>query len=103
MIYFLSFLIFLFLILLILSVKKNLYFQNRIEEINGKLEESLDVLDEVYQRIVEKTKLEVLSDEPVVRELAEDLKISRDSVLHAALLVTDSLNQKTTDEGSQWL
>jgi len=100
MIYFFSFLSFLFLILLILSVKKNLYFQNRIEEINDKLEESLDVLDEVYQRIVEKTKLEVLSDEPVVRELAEDLKISRDSVLHAAILVTNSLNQKTNDEGS---
>ena len=101
MIYVFTLLIFVFLILLILSVKKNLYFQNRVEEINDRLEESLDVLDEVYQRIVEKTKLEVLSDEPVVRELAEDLKISRDSILHVASLVTDSLNQKTTGDDLQ--
>jgi hypothetical protein len=97
MIYFLILVLVFLSALLALSIRKNLYLQEKIENISESLEESLDVLDLVYQRIVTKTQLEVLSDDPIVRELAQDLKISRDSVHAIANLISDAANKKVSE------
>ena len=97
MIYFLILVLVFLSALLALSIRKNLYLQEKIENISESLEESLDVLDLVYQRIVTKTQLEVLSDDPIVRELAQDLKISRDSVHAIANLILDAANKKVSE------
>lgn len=97
MIYFLILFIFFLLTLLTLSVRKILYLQEKVENISESLEESLDVLDLIYQRIISKTQLEVLSDDPIVRELAQDLKLSRDSVHAVANLISDAANKKVSE------
>jgi hypothetical protein len=97
MIYFLFLVVLILSALLVLSVRKNLYLQEKIENISESIEESLDVLDLIYQRIVSKTQLEVLSDDPIVRELAQDLKLSRDSVHAVANLISDAANKKVSE------
>jgi len=97
MIYFLVLIIFALLSLLILSVRKSLSLQDKIENISDSLDNSLDVLDLVFNRIVEKTQLEVLSDDPVVRELAQDLRLARDAVQSVAILLTSQDNNKVSE------
>lgn len=84
---------------LILSVKKNLELLDKLSEIQEAIDDSLNVLDEQHQKIDLKTKLEVFSDEPVVRELLQDIAQARDSVLLTANILNESLNETTdTDE-----
>jgi hypothetical protein len=82
-----------------LSVKKNLELLDKLSEIQEAIDDSLNVLDEQHQKIDLKTKLEVFSDEPVVRELLQDIAQARDSVLLTANILNESLNETTdTDE-----
>lgn len=75
------------------SVKKNLQLTEKLQEINDQVEESLDVLDACYQRAAERAKLEVFTDEPVVKELIEDIKLTRDAILLVANLIVEPLKQ----------
>jgi hypothetical protein len=77
--------------LLVLSVKKNIELVERLENLSESIEESIDVLQEQYEIIEKKTKIEVFSDEPVVRELIEDMRIAKNSVIKAAKILDDSL------------
>jgi hypothetical protein len=77
--------------LLVLSVKKNIELVERLENLSESIEESIDVLQEQYEVIEKKTKIEVFSDEPVVRELIEDMRIAKNSVIKAAKILDDSL------------
>lgn len=63
------------------SVKKNIELIEKIEEAVLQVEESLDILDHFYKRIDKKSKIEVLTDEPVARELVDDMKKSKDAIL----------------------
>jgi hypothetical protein len=81
-----------FLILgLIWSLKKNLALSEKFESVVEQIENSLDVLDSCYQRATTRAKLEVLSDEPVVRELLEDIQVTRDAILLVANLMIEPL------------
>ena len=77
--------------LLVLSVKKNIELVEKLENLSESIEESIDVLQEQYEVIEKKTKIEVFSDEPVVRELIEDMRIAKNSVIKAAKILDDSL------------
>jgi len=77
--------------LLVLSVKKNIELVEKLENLSESIEESIDVLQEQYEIIEKKTKIEVFSDEPVVRELIEDMRIAKNSVIKAAKILDDSL------------
>ena len=81
----------LFLVCLVWSLKKNIELSEKIENIVEQVENSLDVLDNCYQRATEKSKLEVFSDEPVVRELIDDIQTTRDAILLIANLIVDPL------------
>jgi len=69
------------------SVKKNLQMIETFEEVMGQIEESLEMLEVSKKKIERKLKVEVLSDEPVIRELIEDMKFSK----RAVLLISEKL------------
>ena len=78
---------------LFFSVKKNLELLSQIDDISDQIEESLDIIDASYKRISEKASLEVMSDEPVIRELVADMKASKD----ALILVANKIVQPLTN------
>lgn len=90
----LSILCFFLILSLVWSVKKNLAFSEKFESIIEQIERSLDVLDTCYQRAVTRSKLEVLSDEPVVRELLEDIQVTRDAILLVANLMIEPIEEE---------
>lgn len=63
----------------------------KLEEVSESLSQSLDVLEEQIEIISKKTKIEVFSDEPVVRELIEDMIIAQNSVLKVAKVLDKTL------------
>ena len=68
----------------IVTVKQNLTLSDQREALVDTIEESLDVLDEVYQSISHSADIPVLSDEPVIRDVISDIKRARNAVLAIA-------------------
>lgn len=87
-------------IVLIISIRMNLDYSDKLQEIKEATEEALDVLNTFYQRAAARAELEVMSDEPVVRELVTDLKGSRDAILLVANIIVDPL-QEDDEEGTE--
>jgi hypothetical protein len=75
------------------SVKRNIASIEKIEEVVGQIEESLDVLDSCYTKIDAKSKIEVLSDDPIVRELIQDIATAKDSILVVANKISDPVRE----------
>lgn len=75
------------------SVKKNLELLERLDEVSDSIEESLDVIDESYAKISQKATLEVMSDEPVVKELVADIKAAKDALILVANKIVQPLNE----------
>lgn len=66
---------------LCIFVKKSIELNDKIDAVEEQIGESLDVLDDCYASIYQKSKLEVMSDEPIIRELMSDITRSRNAVL----------------------
>jgi hypothetical protein len=81
------------------SVKRNLEYQDKMQEIVDQTEVALDVLNTCYQRAAARAELEVMSDEPVVRELVQDIKMSRDAILLVANLIVEPIQDD--EEGNK--
>lgn len=73
--------------LLYFSVKKNLEFEERFEEMGVQTEQSLDILNDCYQRIAKVSEMPVGSDDPVIQQLLADIKHTK----HAILLVANKV------------
>jgi len=73
------------------SVRKNMLAYDKLEAVAAQIEESLDELDVCYTNIDAKTKIEVVSDEPVVRELLQDMNRARDTILLVANKISNPL------------
>ena len=94
---------------LFISLRKNIEFIDRIEEIEDGIEVAINVLQEQHNRIEEKSKIELFSDEPIVRELVEDIVIAKESVLKVSkflemIVEDDEIEEdkdETKEEGSQ--
>lgn len=84
---------------LIFSVRKNLQLVDKIEEISDQIEESLDILDEYHKRIDLKSRTEVLFDDPLVKDLIQDIKGCKDAVLLIANKVYSPLDEEENNEG----
>lgn len=69
-------------IALYFSVKKNLEFLDQQETLLLTIEQSLLVLDTCYKKIDRKAKLELFSDEAIVKELIDDMKDARKSIVN---------------------
>lgn len=80
-------------VVLYYSIKKNLELLQLLDDLNDQVEESLDILDGSYQRISQKASLEVMSDEPVVRELIADMKSAKDALILVANKIVQPLDQ----------
>jgi DNA polymerase III psi subunit len=62
-----------------------------MDELQEAIQTSLDILVEQHERILEKSKIEIFSDEPLVKELVRDIAVARDSVLVVAKILDDSI------------
>lgn len=78
---------------LFLSVRKNIECFDKLEEIGNSVDETLDILDVYYKKIDKKSKLDVFSDDPVVRELLRDITDSRDAILVIANKIFEPLEK----------
>lgn len=65
---------------LYISVKRNFELIDTIEEYREQLTESLEEIDYFYGKIEKKSKLEIFLDEPVTRELVDDIKGTKKSI-----------------------
>ena len=83
---------------LAVSLQRNIAYVEKIDEITEGIQTALDVLDEQYQSIEKKTKIEVFSDEPVVRNLVQDIVSARNSILAVARLLDETIEFATTAE-----
>lgn len=70
------------------SVKKNLELIETLENTMEQTEKSVEILDYYYKRLDRKLKLEVMSDDPTIKELVEDMKQSRKAVLEISKQLT---------------
>jgi arsenate reductase-like glutaredoxin family protein len=76
------------------SVKRNFELVELLEETNEQIETAIETLNHYYKRIDKKTKLELFSDDPAVRELVEDMKQAR----RAVLLISEKLTGEKSEE-----
>jgi len=80
-----------------MSVKKNIEFMETFDDIQESLQRSLEILEEQKEKISQKSKLEVFSDEPVVRNLIRDIVESKNAVISVAKLLDDSLVEEINE------
>jgi hypothetical protein len=64
---------------------------DKLEELSEVVYNCVDVLEQQHRTIEEKTKIEVFSDEPIIKDLVEDMKIARNSVLKVAKVLDTSI------------
>jgi len=77
--------------LLYFSVKKNLQFLEQQEEMLQLLETCLQDLEICRKKIDQKVKMEVFSDDEIVKELVDDIKQTRFTV---AIIIERLTNEK---------
>lgn len=83
----------------VVTLRKNLELSDQRETLVDQIEESLDLLDECYDRLARNADIPVLSDEPVIREVVMDIKRARNTVLAiAAKVVTYGKNKDDADD-----
>lgn len=70
---------------------------DKFDEIQEAIEESLVLLDVQKQKIDQKARMEVFSDEPVVRNLIKDIVESKNAVIKVAKLLDDSLVEEINE------
>lgn len=80
------------------SVQKNIEFSDRIDEIQESIQISIDTLNKQHMIMESKTKIEVFSDEPIVRDLVRDIKIAKNSVLTVAKLLDETVQLESLSD-----
>ena len=71
------------------SVKRNLEMMDKLEDLSGSLEGVVKILEDQHEKIDSKTKIEVFSDEPIIRELVQDIATARDAVKKSTSILED--------------
>lgn len=97
MIEFLIVIIVVLLLVIFISVKKNIELNDVIDETSDNIDASLVIIEECYVDLSKKLEIELLSDEPVVRELVDDMKKCKQSLLVIANVITKNF----TDEDEE--
>lgn len=62
------------------SVRRNLEYMEILDAFTDSTEESLQELESYYSKIDKKSKLELFLDEPVTRELMEDIRGTKKAI-----------------------
>lgn len=79
------------------SVKKNLEMFEELEKTEQQFQEVVENLEFYYKRIEKKSKLELFSDDQIVRELVEDMK----QIKNLISLISGSLEYEKDSETEQ--
>ena len=69
--------------------KKHLEMLEKFDNLNDKIEESLDILDENYGKLSKLLETPVLFDDPIAVEMVQTAKNARDSILVVANAITN--------------
>ena len=81
------------------TIRKNLELNDQREELVTTIEEALDMLESCYGNIAHAAQLDVLSDEPVIRDLLNDIKRAKNAVmLIASKVVTYGVEKGAQDD-----
>jgi hypothetical protein len=83
---------------LYVSVKKNLEFLEKVELLTESIQTTVDILEEQHQKINQKSKIEVFSDDPIIRELVRDIGVAKTAVLKSAKILDDSIAEEDESE-----
>jgi predicted PurR-regulated permease PerM len=94
----LSMLLVLAIAAVVLVVKINLQLSDQRERLVDQIERSLDELDLCFQRLSRNAEVNVLSDEPVIREVMGDIRRARNAVLAVASEVVTYGSDENEDE-----
>lgn len=86
------------LVALSYSLRKNIEFMEKIEEVASSVQESIDILEEQYQVIDKKSKIELFSDEPLVKELVNDILVAKNSILKTAKILDGVLSDDDLED-----
>jgi hypothetical protein len=71
---------------------------SQLEELTENVEKSLDLLNVVFGNIDKKAKLEIFLNEPVVKDLIEDIRMARYAVLLIANYLDAPFNTRDLKE-----
>lgn len=85
---------------LFLSVKKNLQLLETIEDIAENYKETIEELNYYYEKIDKKSKLELFLDEPITRELVEDIKGTKKAIENAAKKISVFIEEENEEKES---
>jgi len=85
-------------VMLYYSVMRNIQYMEKIDELEESLRTTVQILDEQYEKIEKKTRIEVFSDEPIIRELVRDISVARNAVLTTARLLDDTINVESSSK-----
>jgi len=80
------------------SIQKNIEFSDKMDDIQESVQTAIDILNEQHLAMDAKTKIEVFSDEPIIRELIRDIKIAKNSILVVAQLLDETVQTETIDD-----
>jgi hypothetical protein len=82
----------------VIVTRKNLELNDQREALVDQIEESLDMLDNCYVRLMHHSEIPVLSDEPIIQDVVRDIKLARNTVLAvASKVVTYGSDEKDTE------
>lgn len=84
-------------VVLYLSIKKNLELVDRIQQIDNTIQGCLSVLEEQITKMDEKTKMEIFSDEPVIRELINDMSVAKEAIVVISNSLDDLVEKEQDD------
>jgi len=84
--------------LLYRSVKKNLEWMELFESMTDDYKEVLETLDVLYKNVDKKSKLELFLDEPVTRELVDDIKETKKAIKKAAEKISVFIEEENEEE-----
>lgn len=77
--------------------RRALFLNDTLENITSELRKNLDVLKVVYKNVEHKSKLEVFFNEPVVRDLLEDIKAAK----NVTFVVLNTAKQFIEEQGEE--
>lgn len=87
-----------FSIALFISVKKNLELFDRLQRTDDALQDCIRVLEEQVEKMDAKTKLEIFSDEPIIRELVSDMSTAKEAVIIVSNMLDDLIEEQDDAE-----
>ena len=91
-------LIILLSIVLYFSIKKNFELFDKVQQIEDTVQVCMGVIDGQIEKMEEKTKIEVFSDEPIIRELIKDMVTAKESVVAVSKLLDELIEEQEQKE-----